>query len=67
MCGPDKYANIFRWRKCAFGRSVFTGIHKFRDFSHSSAAGRTLVNLQTQPTVPTFHHASRGNSKAGTT
>lgn len=32
----NEFANVFKWRKCALGGSVFSGMYKFRDFSTSS-------------------------------
>ena len=49
------------WRECR------TGIHTFRYFYQSLAGGRTLMDPETQPTVPKFHDVSEDSFKAGAT
>lgn len=48
----NEFANAFRWRKRAFGGSVFSGMYKFRDFSTSSRMEALHLDPQTQTTVP---------------
>lgn len=63
----NEFADVFRWRKCAFGGGIFSGICTFRDFSTSWQMEEPHLDPQTQPTVPRSGSVGRDSAKAGAT
>lgn len=63
----NEFGNIFRWRKCAFGGGIFSGMYKCSDFSTCWQIEEPHLDPQTQPTVPRSGSVDRDSSKAGAT
>ena len=63
----NEFANVFRWRKCAFGGGIFSEMCTFRDCSTSWQMEEPNLDPQTQAPVPRSGSVGRESAKAGAT